>query len=254
MGATHQPFQHSKNDTVTSIIKLCAPNQKDIDCRFFLTQNFSLENSSPLSGVTFNMFLKEEQEEGENADAYSKLPSEEKETYAKRMMKLLGAVHMVNYMRLSPGFLEVLSQAPDLLDCQPPLLCNLQSLVLEMWCTRGCLRAIAYLLSISPDIDTIYLESKQSNLADVGDDWEVGLSFPGMLSHLEYVQIEEVEGCDAEFKILRFLKKNATILKNVALYFRSCVGSPDRVRQVEQFRDKLRAVPTASSSIELVFN
>ncbi|XP_026436123.1 uncharacterized protein LOC113333988 [Papaver somniferum] len=100
-----------------------------------------------------------------------------------------------------------------------------------MWCTRGCLRAIAYLLSISPDIDTIYLDSKQSNLADVGDDWEAGLSLPGMLSHLKYVQIEEV-----------------------ILDFRSCVGSPDRLIQIEQFKDKLRAVPTASSSIELVFN
>ncbi|RZC88709.1 hypothetical protein C5167_031083 [Papaver somniferum] len=157
------------NDTVTSIIKLCAPNLKDIDCRSFLTQDFSLENSSPLSGVNFNMFLKEEKGEGENADAYSKLPSEEKETYAKRMMKFLGAVHMVNDMILSPGFLE-------------------------------------------------------SNLADVGDDWEAGLSLPGMLSHLKYVQIEEV-----------------------ILDFRSCVGSPDRLIQIEQFKDKLRAVPTASS-------
>ncbi|KAI3958112.1 hypothetical protein MKW98_020754 [Papaver atlanticum] len=199
------------------------------------------------------MFL-EETEEDENAEAYLELPSSEKDVYAKRMMKLLGAVSMVKKMELSSGFLEVLSQAPDLLDCQPPRLCDLQYLFLEMWYTRGCLRAIAYLCKISPHITFLSLTCKESNLVDVGDDWEAGLSFPGMLSHLKYVQIEVVEGCDAELKLLRFLLKNAENLKEVALFFCSSVGSPDGDRQIEQFKDKLRAVvPTASSSIQLVF-
>ncbi|KAI3891756.1 hypothetical protein MKX03_020894, partial [Papaver bracteatum] len=92
-----------------------------------------------------------------------------------------------------------------------------------------------------------------SNSVDVGEDWEAGLFSPGMLSHLEYVQIEEVEGCDAELKLLRFLLKNAENLEKVALFFCSSVGSPDGVRQIEQFKDKLRAVPTASSIIQFVF-
>ncbi|KAI3898519.1 hypothetical protein MKX03_000262, partial [Papaver bracteatum] len=93
-----------------------------------------------------------------------------------------------------------------------------------------------------------------SNLADVGDDWEAGLSCPGMLSHLSYVFIEEAEGCDAEFKILRFLLKNANDLEEVSLFFRSSVGLPDRARKIKQFKKQLRAVPAASSNVELVFH
>ncbi|RZC72526.1 hypothetical protein C5167_048006 [Papaver somniferum] len=190
----------------------------------------------------------------ENAETYSKLPLGEKEVHAKRVMKFLKAVYMVREMRLlSPGFLEVLSGAPDLVDCQPPRLCSLKYLTLAMWSTRGCIRAIVYLLSISPNITKVFLKAKESCLADVGDEWETGLSFPGMLSHLEYVQIE-VEGCDAELKFLCFLLKRAKVLKKVVLYFRSSVGSPDHgVTQVEQFMDTLRLVPTASSCIQVVF-
>ncbi|XP_026434806.1 uncharacterized protein LOC113332486 isoform X2 [Papaver somniferum] len=134
------------------------------------------------------MILKEK-EEDENADTYSEFPSEKKIVYAKRVVRYLGAVSMVKNMGLSPFFLEVLSQAPNLLDCQPPRLCDLQYLTLEMWSTRASLRAIAYLLKISPNITKIYLcsKTKESNITDVGDDWEAGLSLPGMLSHLKYV-------------------------------------------------------------------
>ncbi|KAI3943796.1 hypothetical protein MKW98_004301 [Papaver atlanticum] len=147
------------------------------------------------------------------------------------------------------GFLEVLSQAPDLLDCQPPRFSNLQHLGLEMWSTRGCLRAIAYLLSISPNIVTMVLESKETNLVDIGDGWEAGLPLQGMLSHLEYVRIEEVEGCDAELKLLSFLLQNASVLEEVVLYPRATIESPDRVSK--QFGDKLRALPRASHGSEL---
>ncbi|KAI3958148.1 hypothetical protein MKW98_020790 [Papaver atlanticum] len=243
-----------QNDTMDNInIKLCAPNLKIFSFRSLLMQDYSLEISSPLFGVYFDMAL-EDKDENENAEAYSRLSSAEKKVYAKHMLKFLGAIYMVKALRLSAGFLEVLSQAPDLLDSQPSRLCNnLQHLVLDMWSTRGCLRAIAYLLKICPRVTRLFVKSKESNSADVGDYWEAGLLCPGMLSHLGYVRFEEVEGCDAEIKLLSFLLENAKVLKKVVLYFRSSAGSPRRARQVEQFERKLRAVPAASSSIQLVF-
>ncbi|KAI3877746.1 hypothetical protein MKW98_020227, partial [Papaver atlanticum] len=60
-----------------------------------------------------------------------------------------------------------------------------------------------------------------SNLADVGDDWEAEFSLTCMFSHLKYVEIREVEGCDNEFSFLRFLFKNSTVLEKVNLFFRS---------------------------------
>ncbi|XP_026426167.1 F-box/LRR-repeat protein At1g55660-like [Papaver somniferum] len=238
-----------QNDTVVNFIKLCASNVEFFSCKSFLTQDYSLEISSPLLVVYFHITLNAK-EEDENAETYEKLPLKEKAVYAKRMMKFLGAVNMVQGLRLSPGFLEVLSQAPDLLDCQPPRLCNLLYLVLEMWPTRACLRAMAYLLMVSPNIARLVLTSKESKLAQVGDGWEAGLSLPGMLSHLKFVRIEEVEGCDAELKLLSFLLKNAKNLEEVVLEYRSNIDSPEGARQ---FQDKLRLVPTASSNIQMVF-
>ncbi|KAI3925604.1 hypothetical protein MKW98_001458 [Papaver atlanticum] len=240
-----------RNDAMVNIIKVCAPNLEEFTCRSFLTQDYSLEICSPPSLVCFDMTL-EENEEDENAEAYSDwLPNE---VYAKRVMQFLGAVYMVKTMSLSPGFLEVLSHAPDVLDCQHPRLCDLQYLTLGMWSTRGCLRAIAYLLSISPNIVQLYLELKESYSVDVGDVWEAGLSSPGMLSNLKIVEIENVEGCDAEFKILRFLLENAKDLEEVVIFFCSGLSSPNRIRRIVRFKEKLRAVPTASSDVELVFH
>ncbi|RZC85421.1 hypothetical protein C5167_041604 [Papaver somniferum] len=235
------------NDILVNVIKLCTPNLDVFTCKSFFTHDYSLEISSPLSRVNFDMKLKAKKED-ENVETYSNLPSTDKEVYAKRMLQILRAVYLVKGMRLlSPGFFEVLSRAPDSLDCQPPRLCNLKYLTLEMGCTRSCLRAIAYLLKISPHVTQLLLKNKESNLADVGDGWEAGLSSPGMLSHLELVGIMEVEGCDNELKFLSFLLKNVTTLRTVVLYPRSPVASPDRVRK--QFLDRLRAFPRASSSI-----
>ncbi|XP_026389022.1 uncharacterized protein LOC113283861 [Papaver somniferum] len=157
-------------------------------------------------------------------------------------------------MILSPGFLEVLSQAPDLLNCQPPRLCSLESLMLEIWSTRNSLRSVAYLLKISPSITDLFLQSMETNLAYIGADWEAGLSSPEMLSYLWFVEIYDVEACDAKFKLPAFLLKNAKVLEQVDVIFsRSSFGSRASKGQVELFIKKLRAVPTASSSINWQF-
>ncbi|RZC87892.1 hypothetical protein C5167_004071 [Papaver somniferum] len=235
----------AQNDIVANSIKLCAPNLEELICISVMKQEHSLEICSPLPAVQFNIRFTGKTRD-ENSETYEKLPLKEKEVYAKQMIKFLEAAYMVKKMRLSPGFLEVLFRAPDLLDCQPPCLCNLQGLVLDMWFTRGCLRAIAYLFTISPKITELTLASMETNLGDVGDDWETGLSVPGMLSHLELIRIKEVEGNYNELKLLSFLLRNAKALRKVVLYPRSTI---DRVR--DQFLVKLKALPRASSHIIL---
>ncbi|KAI3853741.1 hypothetical protein MKW98_025258 [Papaver atlanticum] len=169
-----------------NVIKLTTPNLKVFECTSCVTQLYSLENCSLLSEVTFELGLKE-RVLGENAEAYCNFLSQEEMVYAKHMTKFLREACMVKNMWLSYGFLEVLSGAPDLLDSQPRCLFNLRYLWLKTQSTRGCLRAIAYLLKISPRVQSILLYSEQSNLVDVGDDWEARLSSQGMLSHLRYV-------------------------------------------------------------------
>ncbi|KAI3877740.1 hypothetical protein MKW98_020221 [Papaver atlanticum] len=181
------------------------------------------------------------------------LSAEEKEVFAKRMMKFLGAVHNARSLTLSSGFLEVLSQAPGTLYHQPPQLCKFQILKLELRFTRGCLRSIAYLLKISPMLRILKLKSMESNLADVLDDWEAGLPLTCMFSHLKFVEIREVEGCDNEIKFLRFLLKKSTVLEKVNLFFQSTGKSLDKGRQVRRFKRNLRVLPSASSRVKLKF-
>ncbi|KAI3890192.1 hypothetical protein MKX03_023374, partial [Papaver bracteatum] len=92
-----------------------------------------------------------------------------------------------------------------------------------------------------------------SGLPDIGENWEARSSFPCVLSKLRYVEITEVEGCDNELKLLGFLLESANVLEEVALFFRYTVGSPERVKQVKRFRDQLRALPRASSSVNIMF-
>ncbi|RZC75575.1 hypothetical protein C5167_051048 [Papaver somniferum] len=140
------PADHSLSYTT----KIYAPNAKDFTCTGFMREDFSLENLSSLVSASFEM---SSGEEDETAETYSELPTEEKEVFAKRMLKLLGGVQNVRHLSLSSGFLE-------------------------------------------------------SNLADIGDDWEVGLSLTGMISHLKFVEIREVEGCENELKF--FVEKLAS--------------------------------------------
>ncbi|XP_026409686.1 uncharacterized protein LOC113304762 [Papaver somniferum] len=233
--------------------KISAPYVKYFKCTGFLREDFSLENLSSLVSAHLEMRWRDKREADETAETYSDLLAEEKELFSKRMMRYLGAVHNVHHLTLLSGFLEVLLQAPGTSNRYSPQLCNLETLKLEMMFTRGSVRSIAYSLKISPIIRNLIFMSKESNLADVGDDWEAEYSSTGMFPHLKSVEIREVEGSDNELKFLIFLLKKSTVLEKVILFFRSTTASLDRGRQVRQFKRSVSELPTASSSIQMHF-
>lgn len=90
------PADHSLSYTT----KIYAPNAKDFTCTGFMREDFSLENLSSLVSASFEM---SSGEEDETAETYSELPKEEKEVFAKRMLKLLGGVQNVRHLSLSSG-------------------------------------------------------------------------------------------------------------------------------------------------------
>ncbi|KAI3894259.1 hypothetical protein MKX03_021849, partial [Papaver bracteatum] len=61
------------------------------------------------------------------------------------------------------------------------------------------------------------------------------------------------EGCANELKLLRFLLKKSTVLEKVNLTFRFTCDSLNEGRQVTVFERNLRALPTASSCIQMHF-
>ncbi|KAI3939897.1 hypothetical protein MKW98_029673 [Papaver atlanticum] len=196
-----------------------------------MTQEYSLKNLSSLVDADIALLMKEVQNNREYPELYLELPEEDKEKYGKYLLNLLGALRNVKELTLYEGILEVASEALDL-GTQLPQFCNLRCLGLYFWLTRGCLRSIMYLLTNSPNIESLrlcknsftdYPRPPQLGISDedddrnvgaerrfsisvkVGDDWKAGLPLTCMLLHLKHVSIVGIEGQDNELEFLEFL-------------------------------------------------
>ncbi|RZC83636.1 hypothetical protein C5167_046423 [Papaver somniferum] len=250
-------FQNSQT-TIQKPIHLDVPKLTKFICQDFLfRENYHfISDLSSLVTADVAMFLDETYVENhvneygdkvdEDSAQYSKLSVEKRDDFAQRMLKLLGSLHAVKELKLSPGVLEVLVGAPGLLDSQPRQFCNMQYLKLEMWLTGGCACVITYLLELSPNLESLYLTLKESNLQDAFDDSEQRFSRLCVLAHLKSVEISEAKGYDTELKLLEFLLKNGVALEQLTLHF---VYQMDR-----DFEVKIRSLPRASSSIDMRFH
>lgn len=219
-----------------------------------------INDSSSLVTADITMILNDTYDENGHGDKvdedpvlYSNVSEAKKEEFSKRMLKFLRALHCVKELKLSPGFFEVLSRSPNLLDNPPLQFDNLRYLKMELWLTRGCLDVITHLLKISPNVESIYITSKECGLENFNGVWEPELSQPCMLSHLKFIEIGAIQGNDNELKLLGLLLKNAVALEDVKLYFHSNPCSTDQRRRESEFIKKLKALPRASSSINTSF-
>ncbi|KAI3906714.1 hypothetical protein MKW92_005091, partial [Papaver armeniacum] len=147
-------------------VKLCAPNLISIICKDYMSQDYFVENLSSLVTADIGMRVKyaDEDPKPERPKIYSELATDVKELYRARMIKLLKAVRNVTDLTLSssPGFLEVVSGSLDLLAGDPYFqFCNLRFLKVVTWVSRNCMNVIAYLVKISPHIESIFLTIEQ---------------------------------------------------------------------------------------------
>lgn len=141
--------------------------------------------------------------------------------YPKRMMEFLRGLHDVKELTVtSPDFVQVLGGSPISIEAQSsPQFYYLRRLKLETSFTRGCLRALIYLLKTSPLVEYLFLARYESGLIDAEDDEELGLSLPCLMFHLKHVEIREVKGREDELKFLEFLLKNAIVLEKIVLSY-----------------------------------
>ncbi|XP_026460735.1 F-box/LRR-repeat protein At4g14103-like isoform X1 [Papaver somniferum] len=253
-------FQLDNCDTsgpTDTTVKLCAPNLISIICKDYMSQDYFLENLSSLVTADIGIRVKyaDEDPKPEMLKIYSELATDVKELYRARMIKLLRAVRNVTDLRLSssPVLLEVVSGSLDLLAGDPYFqFCNLRFLKVVTWVSRNCMNVIAYLVKISPNIESIFLTIEQSelNTNNTGGDWIVGSSSFPCLHYLKFVQIQGIQGCLNELKLLQVLLKKAVVLEKVTL-FCSETDSPDRAAQLVEFKEMLLAYPSASSSVSI---
>ncbi|KAI3935644.1 hypothetical protein MKW98_022652 [Papaver atlanticum] len=201
-------------------------------CKDYMSQDYSLENLSSLVTADIGMKVKE--------------------LYGARMIKFRRAVSNVADLTLSsPGFLEVVSGSLDSLGDPYFQFNNLRFLKVETWVSSNCMNAIAYLVRVSPNIESICLtiEQKELNTNNPGGDCIVGSQFP-CLHFLKFVQIQGIQGCLNELKFLQVLLNKAIVLEKVTLlcYKRD---SSDRAAQLMEFKEMLLAFRSTSSSVSI---
>ncbi|XP_026436547.1 uncharacterized protein LOC113334523 [Papaver somniferum] len=221
-----------------------------------MSQDYFLENLSSLVTANIGMRVKNTDQDPtpEMPKIYSELATDVKKLYGARMVKFLRAVRNVTDLTLSssPGFLEVVSESLDLLAGDPYFqFCNLRFLKAVTWVSRNCMNSIAYLVKISPNIESLFLtiQPTKSKTNSTGGDWIVGSSFP-CLHYLKFVQIQGIQGCLNELKFLQVLLEKAIVLEKVTLFCYK-TKSPKRAAQLMEFEEMLLAYPSASSRVSI---
>ncbi|KAI3850811.1 hypothetical protein MKX03_028524 [Papaver bracteatum] len=260
-------FKLDNYDTYESIdeyaitVKLSAPNLASLICKDYMSRDYALENLSSLITADIGMRVKDNYEDytPEKPKIYSELSMAVKELYGARMINFLRAVRNVMDLKLSsPGLLEVVSGSLDLLASGPSFhFSNLRFLkvetwVISLWRYSGPTNAVAYLVRISPNIESIFLtiELAKLNTNDTEGGWIAGSSSFPCLHHLKFVRIQGIQGCLNELKFLQVLLEKAIVMEKVTLICRK-TKSPKRAALLMEFKEMLLAYPSASASVSI---
>ncbi|KAI3917235.1 hypothetical protein MKW92_046225 [Papaver armeniacum] len=184
--------------------------------------------------------------------------------FAKRTIQFLRAAHNVKDLGLSYLSLEFASCA--LGNSQLPQFHNLKRIKLQTSLSTDSLNAIAYLLKITPNVESIVIHTTQHyiarpkgklyhkpavcpyvdqvNSADVQSYCQTKLSLPSMLHSLKSVKILGAQGL------------NSAALEQVVV--ESCTlrqsNSDLSKRWMKKFRDMLLKLPRAAATISILFN
>ncbi|MCL7026059.1 hypothetical protein MKW94_012226, partial [Papaver nudicaule] len=139
-------------------ITLCTPSLLSIETNDYMSTDYSLHN---LSSVVTVDILSTSVRKYVDAPPELELPAGIKELFAKRMIQFLRAVHNVKDLKLSYLSLEFASSALEKLDGQLPQFCNLKCLKLKTSLSIDSLNAIAYLLKLTPNIESVEINITQ---------------------------------------------------------------------------------------------
>ncbi|KAI3912400.1 hypothetical protein MKW92_048607 [Papaver armeniacum] len=252
---------HSWNNESNTEVKLNAPSLSSFIFYGYLSTNFTLTNLSSLVTADIRTYVKNEDEVPGTFD----IRGEKKEIYAQRMMGLLSGIRNVKILMLNRSFLKALGGAPDTLKAQHLEFYNLQRLELQAYLSRDCLQSIFYLIKISPNIESLFLQIFQHNCdkppaypfchevkinpENIGDYWDPELSLPCMICHLKFVEVKGLRGCVNELKFLDILLKHATVLGKVVLASHSIEQDPQWKKRMKFFCKMLLMYPRASENL-----
>ncbi|KAL5729387.1 hypothetical protein ACHQM5_002353 [Ranunculus cassubicifolius] len=198
-------------------IVISAPNLVSFTCKDYVTYNYSLEKLGSLEVANIQMRTADRDYNDEDFDWDAPEFTVED---SKRMMKLLKGLYNVKYLTLNPTFLEVISEAPDVLERSYTPLGNLRYLKLITQIGKACLRSIVYLLENSPNVETLILEiNSVSDLSVcIAEYWGEEMV---LVEQLKEIQIWNSERCvdyNEPERLKEYLKYEVILLKMFLKY------------------------------------
>ncbi|KAI3937117.1 hypothetical protein MKX01_015332, partial [Papaver californicum] len=233
-------------------------------CKSCMTLLYGLNFLNSLVKVNIETMV---QETKNDPFTYSELPGVFKDLISGSSMTMLRDLRYAKDLTLSPRVVEIISRSPDLSKTCLYRFANLRCMELHTFLSKDCIRAILYLLKISPNVESLSLRIDKDCFAEqpryqycdeikidsenIGDYWEPRLALPCMPLHLKSIVLECVMGTVNELKFLEILLKNSVKLEKVVL-FSTWEGPGYIAERLMKFGAKLQSFPKASSRVSIV--
>ncbi|XP_026410923.1 putative F-box/FBD/LRR-repeat protein At4g13965 [Papaver somniferum] len=208
----------------SNTIRLSAPKLTFLRCKGMISEDNILEDLSSLKTTDIEIKLLEDMDWYYNVvDEECSGLSAETEEFGKLMVNFLNALRNVKFLTLSHRVLEIISNAPDLLQSRPQLFHKPQDMTLGTCLSPDCLPGLTYLMKISPNIKTLSLVLDTERLDEIAEELS----------------------CD------EFLFTKVPVLDEVHLTYPRFQCPSDRERM--EFFDKLSVLPADTPSMTIIF-
>ncbi|XP_026400403.1 F-box protein At4g22280-like isoform X1 [Papaver somniferum] len=215
-----------------SKVKVDAPNLVYFKCRDFISKLYFLENLVSL--VTADIYMSATKDEAGKI-----------EDYTKNHWLFLTALSNAKEIRLSEWFLCLWARGFFAASCKNSLqFSNLRLVKLKSYLPKYLIRALGWLLCISPNVESLSIVNLGMSSKDIPDSEDFFAGVP--LDHLRFVEIRGLLGHFNELKLVEIIFKKAVVLEKMLLF--SCKKSTTG-KCLTTFGEKLLTLPRASSNI-----
>ncbi|KAL5730599.1 hypothetical protein ACHQM5_003401 [Ranunculus cassubicifolius] len=230
-------------------IQISAPSLLRLKVKDHFGRDYIIGSLSSIVNVDIDM----EKEDTKDLDDGTEVAAQTKKGYAERAMKFIGAFQNARALTVSPLLLEAVSYSPfsqwKSLSLQFD---NLRVMKLKTWLCPISIRAINYLLNVSPNVESLLIEVVQGHFWTTTtitkyEDAEFPLQ---CMNHLKLVKIGGILRCINGLIFLKALLEKALILKEVVIYTSKKARKDEKWMEL---KENVRQITAASSNVSYRF-
>ncbi|KAF9620320.1 hypothetical protein IFM89_011055 [Coptis chinensis] len=221
-------------------VNICCPNLRSLNLSSREVKDYSLENLFTLDTVDFDV---QSIRGDEGLDVVN----------VRRLTNVLRGICNIRALTLRDPFLKILTDCADLLDRVPGLFHKLRFLKVKEWSATGtCFRALAIFIERSACIETLVLaRSKERSSSESQEGCSEDSLFQSKFYCLGTITIRDPRLDKDELKFIKVLLNRAVVLKELVI--KTTKTNSSYIKKLATFRNKLLAVPRASSSVSVTF-